>query len=301
VAGPKAGRSAGRSIPAGSRSMAKSWKCPRCSTTNDESQITCSRCGLLQGSVYVPTTWDAPPTPRPPPTPPPSPPPPETVSGWSVPEPQAEGTVRPADDLPAASEALAGGASGAAGDNAPPFSDWTPVGGAQPQVPAAKIPLWRRIPIGLIVFLVIALGGGISSWFFGADRGETGEIAKPGDLTATDLRVGDCFDLKDPNAEEIDDVAARPCAQAHEFEMFFIGSMPEGPYPSQSAFDAFLDTHCVPAFRDYIGKAYEDSALDVYWLVPTTEGWGLGNRSIQCAVFHPEIHQLTESLMGSKR
>ena len=42
-------------------------------------------------------------------------------------------------------------------------------------------------------------------------------------MTAADLRVGDCFDLKDPAADEIDDVTAGPCTAAHEFEMFFVG------------------------------------------------------------------------------
>ena len=34
-----------------------------------------------------------------------------------------------------------------------------------------------------------------------------------------------------PAANEIDDVTAGPCTAAHEFEMFFVGSMPEGEYP----------------------------------------------------------------------
>ena len=173
--------------------------------------------------------------------------------------------------------------------------------GEQPQASAAPVPLWRRIPIGLIVFLVLVVGGGISSWYFGAGRTDTGEIAKPGDLTATDLRVGDCFDLKDPTAEEIEEVAARPCAQAHEFELFFTGSLPEGAYPAQPVFEAYMQDNCMPAFVAFVGKVYEDSELDVYWLSPTTEAWRQGDRSVQCAVYHPRIHELTESLKGSKR
>jgi hypothetical protein len=153
----------------------------------------------------------------------------------------------------------------------------------------------------LVVFLVLVVGGGISTWYFGAGRADTGEIAKPGDLTATDLRVGDCFDLKDPTAEEIEEVAARPCAQAHEFELFFTGSLPESAYPAQSAFDAYMQDNCMPAFLAFVGKTYEDSELDVYWLTPTSEAWGQGDRSVQCAVYHPRIHRLTESLKGSKR
>jgi hypothetical protein len=204
------------------------------------------------------------------------------------------------------SGAPAADAPTAATDSAPPFSDWKPYGADQAQVPGAPVPappvpLWRRIPIGLVVFVVLIVGGGVSNWFFGAGRTDTGEISKPGDLSATELRVGDCFDLKDPTVEEIDDVAARPCTQAHEYELFFTGSLPEGAYPAQSVFDDFMTSNCMPAFSTYVGKAYEESELEVYWLTPTTGAWDQGDRSVQCAVYHPRIHQLTESLKGSKR
>ena len=52
--------------PEGILQMAKSWKCPRCSTTNDTSSLTCTRCGFLQGAVYVPTAWDTEKTSAPP-------------------------------------------------------------------------------------------------------------------------------------------------------------------------------------------------------------------------------------------
>ena len=187
----------------------------------------------------------------------------------------------------------------AGAETAPPFADWIPVGANQPEVPAAPVPFWRRIPIGLVVFVILFAGARLSGLVLDADRAETGEVAKPGDLTAIDLRVGDCFDLKDPQAEQIGDVAARPCAQPHEFEMFFTGSMPEGTFPGQSVFEEFMNTNCMPAFSAYVGKRYEDSELDMYWLAPSVEGWAQGDRSVQCAVFHPRIHQLTESLKGS--
>ena len=111
------------------------------------------------------------------------------------------------------------------------MEDWTPreLAGAEP--PAAPLPLWRRLPIGWLVFGALVLGGGATSWFFGASRSDSGEIAKTGDMNAVDLRVGDCFDFKDPNAEELEDVTAMPCAQEHEHELIFTGSMPAGAYP----------------------------------------------------------------------
>ena len=258
--------------------MAKSWKCPRCSTVNDESSITCTRCGLLQGSVFVPTTWD-----EPPPAASPSVPPPPLRQGAAPQANQVPQWVSPAQDAtPTTSHAPAAAAEPAAG-------------------PAPRVPLWRRIPIGGIVFLVLVFGGGISSLLFGAGRGDSGEIAKPGELTAVDLRVGDCFDLKDPAADLIEKVVALPCAQEHQYEMFYTGSMPDGDYPLDSVFEVFMNDNCLPAYLGYVGHDYQTSTLDLYWLSPSADGWSHGDRSIQCAVYDPDVDRLTGSLKGTKR
>lgn len=283
--------------------MAKAWRCPRCSTANDESRVTCTRCGLLQGSVYVPTSWDAPsdPTLTPPlgavsPEPAsPSATAPTPAPAWPGAQ-QVRETVSPAPDRTVPSDDTA-----PADDRSLAAPDWTPYGGNQADAPAAPVPLWRRIPIGWLVVGIFVIGGAISSWYFGAARSDTGGIVKPGDLTATELRVGDCFDLKDPTAEEFEDVTARPCTQEHEFELFYAGSMPEGAYPADPVFEGFMTDNCLPAFLAYVGKEYEQSELDVSWLTPTTEAWNQGDRTTQCAVYHPRIHRLTESLKGSKR
>ena len=170
--------------------------------------------------------------------------------------------------------------------------------GATP-APVAKAPLWQRLPLGWIVVGLFVAAGAIGGFIFNASRSDSGEITKSGDLAASDLRVGDCFDLKDPEAEEVGDVTAIPCTSEHEYEMFFSGTMPEGPFPDDKGFVDWLDTNCVPAFGSYVGLAYEESELDIFWLQPTGEAWADGDRSIQCAVYHPRIHRLTESLKGS--
>ncbi len=167
--------------------------------------------------------------------------------------------------------------------------------------PPTATPLWRRIPIGWLFFAVVVGAGAIGGFIFNASRSSTGEISRGGDLTATDLRVGDCFDLKDPAANEISDVIARPCTDEHEYEMIFTGSMAEGSYPTEDAFTAFMHDECVGAFDPYIGKTYAYSELDIYWLIPLEEAWRTGDRSIQCAAYHPRINRLTGSVKGSNR
>jgi hypothetical protein len=254
--------------------MAKSWKCPRCSTVNHESNITCTSCGLLQGSVFVPSALDGPPP---------------VVS----PPPARQGSA------PEANQPFQW--ASAAPDATPTASDATTAAGEPATGPAPRVPIWRRIPIGGLVFLVLVFGGGISSLLFGAGRGDSGEIAKPGDLTAVDLRVGDCFDVKDPAADLVDNVIARPCTQEHQYEMFYTGSMPEGDYPPHSVFEVFMNSNCLPAYLGYVGNDYETSTLNVYWLSPSADGWSQGDRSIQCAVYDPDADRLTGTLKGAKR
>ena len=132
-----------------------------------------------------------------------------------------------------------------------------------------------------------------------------------------DLRVGDCFDLKDPSADQIGDVKAVPCTTEHEFEVFYVGAMGEGSYPTDAAgerrnhgrqvllidgaFGTYVDQNCIPAFGAYIGKAYDDSDLDICWLVPTDDAWRSGDRTVQCAAFYPGIYRLTRSLRGTQQ
>ena len=133
-----------------------------------------------------------------------------------------------------------------------------------------------------------------------------------------DLRVGDCFDLNDPTADQIEDVKAVPCTTEHEFEVFYVGTMGKGSYPTdaagehrnhgrqvldiEGAFWTYLDHNCIPAFRTYIGRSwYGGSDLDIYWLVPTDDAWRAGDRTVQCAAFNPVIYRLTESLRGTRQ
>jgi Septum formation len=72
--------------------------------------------------------------------------------------------------------------------------------------------------------------------------------------------------------------------------------MGEGSYPTDDAFGTYVTQNCNPAFGACIGKAYDDSDLDIDWLVPTDDAWRSGDRTVQCAAFHPRIHRLTRSL-----
>jgi hypothetical protein len=163
-------------------------------------------------------------------------------------------------------------------------------------------PLWRRIPVRAWIVGVVLIAGGVSAFMTDAIRLPIGgDIAKSGELAIQDLAVGDCWDLIDRLAESFDTVIARPCAEAHEYELFHIGVMPTGAYPTEDAFLEFVDLDCVPPFTDYVGKVYADSELDIAWFSPTTGSWNAGDRSIQCAIEDPGNWRLIGSVKGSAR
>jgi putative regulator of septum formation len=163
----------------------------------------------------------------------------------------------------------------------------------------APVPLWRRIPLGAILVVVLVSAGAIGAFLFNAARGSSGEINRGGDLEASALRVGDCYDLKDPDAEEFDKVTAVPCADEHQYELFYAGAMPDGPYPSDAVMSTFVEERCPEAFGTYVGKPYADSELEILWVSPTAASWADGDRTIQCSAYHPLFNRLTKSLKSS--
>jgi hypothetical protein len=109
----------------------------------------------------------------------------------------------------------------------------------------------------------LVLVSAVAGWYLTAGRSATGEIDKSGDLSVLDLRVGDCFDDRDPSADQTADVKAVPCTTEHEYEVFYIGAMGDGSYPTGEAFETYMNQNCNPAFDAYIGKAYDDADLDI--------------------------------------
>ena len=267
-----------------------------------------------------------PPTPpgspgQPLPQPQPQPWPQQGVQLPSDPGVDPDGSATDAASTPTDGSAAAHAAAGGIPGWTPP--PWT----AGPDAPTG----WRLDGfdiVGLIVSALVLVGA-VGGWYFNTSRSATGEpevapaeptqvrtgVATPdkidesGDLNwdqiniddSVDLRVGDCFDLKDPSADQIEHVKAVPCTTEHEFELFYVGAMGKGSHPTDHAFGTYVIQNCNPAFGAYIGKAYKDSDLDYIWLVPTDDAWQSGDRTVQCAANDPRIYSLTRSLRGTRQ
>jgi Septum formation len=205
----------------------------------------------------------------------------------------------------------------AAGDSA----GWTP----PPWSPDAHTrPSWKVILAGCLIAAIVLLGP--LGWLFDAIRSTSGkpevapaeptqvstEVATPDEIDedlnwdeinvddSVALRVGDCFNLKHPDAE-IELVKKVPCTKGHDYELFYIGAMGKRSHPTENAIQTYLIENCNPAFGHYIGKAYKDSDLDYDTLLPTEDAWRSGDRTVQCAAYGPGISRTKGSLRGAHR
>jgi len=196
------------------------------------------------------------------------------------------GLERGADPAAAASTAsdappAAPGTEGA--QPAQPAGPWT----AAP-APQSNRPGWLQLVLRFWWVGLLVVGGGIAAvQYLGGSR------------PVTDITVGDCFDME--NTQLIDDVTRRECTEPHQYEMYFIGELPDGPYPSDTEVQVWLEANCRPAFADYVGVEYDSSALYVLNITPNEDGWNDGDHSVQCAIYDQENPELTESVKDAAR
>jgi hypothetical protein len=163
----------------------------------------------------------------------------------------------------------------------------------QPSMLGRLLRRFAWVPIVIVVALV--------GWWFSAGRDDTGAITRSGNMPIAEVRVGDCFDLKDPNADVIEEVDAKVCSEPHEYEMIFVGDMPGDTYPSVDAMDQFAYEACIPAFGSYVGLSYEQSRYDLTYVTPTEDSWNEGDHAVQCAAYDPANTELTASLRGANQ
>lgn len=114
---------------------------------------------------------------------------------------------------------------------------------------------------------------------------------------ATDLQVGDCFDMPTAANETVEEVSHHPCTDAHTAEIFFVGDHPDGAFPGSTAFETYVESNCVPSFNTYTGLDYmTDTTYDFGWFEPTSEGWGSGDHEITCYVYRLDKGTMTSSV-----
>jgi len=144
---------------------------------------------------------------------------------------------------------------------------------------------------GAIVFAALAIG---------SERDSTGEIVQAGHIDAVDVTNGDCINI--PERDSVMTLEAIPCAQPHDAEVYDLYAMAGSSYPGEVAVEDIAAERCLRGFDPFVGLAYEDSELDVFWLQPTEDSWkDIDDREIACLVVALDGSKLTGSMRGSGR
>ena len=130
-------------------------------------------------------------------------------------------------------------------------------------------------------------------------RGPDGEITVPITLTFESLRVGDCFDVLNPDDPSLISLQGIPCSDEHVFEVFFVGDMPDGAFPGDEAIFTFANENCLPAFEEYVGVAFDQSAWFATPLGPGEADWENGIQRVTCQLHNDGATPVTGSARGS--
>jgi len=102
---------------------------------------------------------------------------------------------------------------------------------------------------------------------------------------ASELTVGDCFDEPANKAATVEDVQHRPCTDAHDAEVVFVGNYTpkSDTFPTDDAFRTFFQSACTAAFSSYTGIDFmTDQTYDMSAFTPTSDGWSKGDNKVIC-------------------
>lgn len=149
------------------------------------------------------------------------------------------------------------------------------------------------------LYILAAIGFGTYSVLTDVDRDESGAIVEAGTLDAFQIRLGDCFDNPDYDAEEFTSLPGVPCVEPHDNEAYAVFDVSYESYPEEFVLAVDAQTSCIERFEAYVGRDYESSTLEVATMYPTEASWAQDDREIVCAVYNMEGEKLVGSVKGS--
>lgn len=124
-----------------------------------------------------------------------------------------------------------------------------------------------------------------------------------GETSVLELGVGDCFDdLDGPESmnTEIGAVPSRDCDEPHDNEVYAVRTVEGSEWPGVEALDRFAARACYQEFAPFVDLAYEESRLEVGWMVPTRTSWeDHDDRAVACFLYDMQFRKLTGSMEGS--
>lgn len=121
-------------------------------------------------------------------------------------------------------------------------------------------------------------------------------------LSVLQLVVGDCVVDALAAADDIAELGVVDCAQPHQVEVYALITDPgddAAPWPGDQILIEASASGCLAAFEPYVGRAFEDSELDILTVLPTAETWAEGDRDTLCVTTRVDGDDLVGSVEAS--
>ena len=118
--------------------------------------------------------------------------------------------------------------------------------------------------------------------------------------------AGECLDgTFSGNTIDVTGVRTTGCADPHRGEVIGVHSLAEpsgaAAFPGIPTIETTATDRCPPLFAHYVGIGFDASRLEMFYLYPSEEAWGRGDRQIACIVTAPAGEELTGSVAGTAR
>lgn len=148
------------------------------------------------------------------------------------------------------------------------------------------------------VWLTVGLAACGSDGTAEPPRDSTGQVIAPAEVDALDIHLADCFN--NPGLDSVEQVMVVPCSEPHDFEVFFSFELPDGPYPGDDAIETTWFDGCLAEFEPFVGRKFDESALDVSAIYPTEQTWNeLKDREVLCSITAIDGQKRTGSARGA--
>jgi hypothetical protein len=140
---------------------------------------------------------------------------------------------------------------------------------------------------------------GVAIWAISnqAQRNDAGQIDKAGDLSFSDVRVGDCVTIDGlASGATIENLKGVPCADSHNAQAYWIVPINASDYPGEAAVAQQARRGCLPKFTPYAGLG-----LLPHYLYPTESVWNSsGGHQAVCFAIASDRGETTGSVVPAK-
>ena len=118
--------------------------------------------------------------------------------------------------------------------------------------------------------------------------------------------AGDCLEGSfTGNTIDMTAVRTTECAGPHRGEVIGVHPLAETggatAFPGIPTIETTASDRCPPLFAEYVGIGFDASRLEMFYLYPSEETWGRGDRQIACIVTASGGEDLTGSIAGTAR